>query len=311
MDEFALIAELRAILSRDDPRVSLGIGDDAAVLAPFARGAVVSVDAVVEGVHFDRRWLSFEDVGWRGYAAALSDLAAMGAAPRAGLMSLILPTGLEDEAVLAIARGAAEAADAFGAPVVGGNLSRGSELSMTSTVIGEAPASPLRRSGARVGDGVFVTGTVGAAALGLALLAAGAEDREGAPVFLTRWRRPRPRFDAAAGLLGLATSAADVSDGLAADLGHICEASGVGAVIERARLPLEARHEELAASLGHDGGRLALAGGEDYELVLTAPPGARPEAATYIGNVVAGEGVRVLDRDGVELALPARGHRHR
>lgn len=311
MDEFALIAELRAILSRDDPRVSLGIGDDAAILAPLARGAVVSVDALVEGVHFDRRWLSFEDVGWRAHAAALSDLAAMGASPRAGLLSLVLPSALEDEAVLAIARGAAEAGDAFGAPIVGGNLSRGSELSVTTTVIGEAPPRPLRRDGARVGDGVFVTGTVGAAALGLALLAAGEEDREGASSFVARWRRPRPRFDVAPGLSGVATSAADVSDGLAADLGHICEVSGVAAVIECARLPLEAGHAALAASLGRDGDLLALAGGEDYELVLTAPPGARPEAATYIGSVVAGEGVRVLDRDGAELALPERGHRHR
>lgn len=311
MDEQALIAAIRACLGRDDPRVAIGIGDDAAILAPMSRGVVLSVDVVVEGVHFDRRWLADEDVGWRGYVAALSDLAAMGASPRAGLLSLVLPSALEDEAVLAIVRGAGQAADAYGAPVVGGNLSRGAELSMSTTVIGEAPPSPLTRSGAREGEGLFVTGTVGAAALGLAALAAGQGSRADAGPFVARWRRPSARFDVVSRLLGLATSAADVSDGLVADAGHLAEASGAGAVIEQARLPLAPGHQALAASLGEDGELLALSGGEDYELVFTAPADAELPFATRVGTIVRGEGVRVVDRHGAERALRRTGHRHR
>ncbi|HEY8428128.1 MAG TPA: thiamine-phosphate kinase [Sandaracinaceae bacterium] len=311
MDEFELIASIRSLLASEHAHVALGIGDDAAILAPMAGGAVLSVDAVVDGVHFDRRWLSLEDVGWRGYAAALSDLAAMGASPRAGLLSLVLSSALGDEDVLALVRGAGEAARAFGAPIVGGNLSRGTELSLTSTVVGEAPPAPLTRAGAREGDAVWVTGTLGAAALGLAALAAGkGDDREAAP-FVARWRRPTPRFDAARALLGVATSAADVSDGLVQDLGHICEESGVGAVIEEALVPLADGHEALAESLGEDALLLALTGGEDYELVFTAPAGAEPPMATRIGRIERGERVRVLGRDGAERAIRRTGHRHR
>lgn len=311
-DEFELIAAIRERLARKDERIEIGIGDDAAILKPTTRGTVLSVDVVVEGVHFDRRWLAWEDVGWRGYSAALSDLAAMGARPSAGLLSMILPSTMGDDDVLAIVDGVAAAADAFGAPVVGGNVSSGTQLSMSTTVVGEAPARPITRSGARIGDAVYVTGSVGAAALGLALLSSGEAARAGALPFVARWRRPRPRFDVVPALEGVATSAADVSDGLAQDLGHLCEASGVGAVIEEARLPLEPGHDALARALGRDGMLLALAGGEDYELVFTAPRSrVAPGIATEIGAVVEGSKVRVLDRHGQERTLARAGHRHR
>jgi thiamine-monophosphate kinase len=307
VDELELIARIRERLARDDARISLGIGDDAAILAPMERGAVVSVDVVVDGVHFDRRWLSFADVGWRGYASALSDLAAMGADPVAGLLSMILPSDLSDEEVLAIVDGCARAADELGAPVVGGNLSRGAQLSISTTVIGHAPEHPIARSGARIGDGLFVTGTLGAAALGRALLARGDRSRE---PFVTRWRRPRPRFDVALALRASATSAIDVSDGLLADLDQLCEASGVGAVVEEALVPLEPGHSELAASIGEDGIALALSGGEDYELLFTARDDIDPTVATRIGSITE-RGVRVLRSDGSERMLLHRGYRHR
>lgn len=312
MDELSLIAKIRERLSRDDARVALGVGDDAAILAPLARGAVLSVDAAVEGVHFDRRWISLDDAGFRAYVAALSDLAAMGAAPVAGLLSFIVPRGAPDEDVLRMIDGAAEAAAAYGAPIVGGNLSSGRELAMSTTVVGEAPARPFVRGGARPGDAVYVTGTVGAAALGLALLARDEAERDGAAVFVARWRRPRARFDCAALIADAVTSAIDVSDGLAGDLEHLCEASGVGAVVESARVPVEARHHELAQALGLDGTELALAGGEDYELVFTAKEGAiDPRVATCIGTIVPERGVRVLDVHGSEIPLSRRGHIHR
>lgn len=311
MDELTLLTKIRNRLSQSDARVSVGVGDDAAVLAPMARGAVLSVDVAVEGVHFDRRWLSLEDAGYRGYVAALSDLAAMGAAPAAGLLSMIVPRANTDDDVLRMIDGAHEAAVEYGAPIVGGNLSSGAELAMSTTVIGEAPARPLLRSGARPGDAVYVTGTLGAAALGLALLSRGEADREGASPFVARWRRPRARFDRMAAVLAVATSAMDVSDGLVMDLERLIEASGVAATVESARLPTEAGHDDLARALGLDGDDLALSGGEDYELLFTAPEGsAAPAVATRIGTLHAGHGVRVLDRSGTERSLARRGYEH-
>ncbi|HJL14344.1 MAG TPA: thiamine-phosphate kinase [Sandaracinaceae bacterium LLY-WYZ-13_1] len=314
MDEFELIDRIRARLARDAPRVRIGIGDDAAVLAPLSGGIVISVDAVVDGVHFDRRWLGWPDVGWRGWCAALSDLAAMGAPPVAGVLSLVVPSDEDEANVLAMIGGVAEAADAFDAPVVGGNVSGGRQLALHSTVIGEAPAEPLRRAGARVGDAVWVTGTVGAAALGWRLLEAGrADDPEAAP-FVARWRRPRPRFDVMDAVRSVASAGIDVSDGVLQDLGHVCEASGVGADVELARLPRVPGHRSLAARVDADPDALAAGGGEDFELLFTAPPAAGlGGVATRIGTVrERGEGppVRALDADGRERAVARAGHRH-
>lgn len=302
MSELELIAKIRALLERRDPRIALGIGDDAAILAALARPAV-SVDAIVEGVHFDRRWLSWADVGWKGYAAALSDLAAMGARPVAGLIALVLPPSISDDDVLSIASGVAECADAFGAPVAGGNISRGAELSMTTTVIGEAPARPLTRAGAGEGEGIYVTGIVGAAALQLRHLA---KDLRGVGDSKSRWQHPIPRFDIS--IADHATSCIDISDGLVADLSHICEQSRVGAIVELARLPLLADHHELAAAIGEDGVALALGGGEDYELLYTAR---ESDAGTWIGTIVPGTGVKVIDADGRDVRVASAGFRHR
>jgi thiamine-monophosphate kinase len=304
MTERELIAAIRARLAREDRRIELGIGDDAALLAG---GSIVSVDALVEGVHFDRRWLTWEDVGFKAYAAALSDLAAMGAAPVAGLSALILPRELEDAAVLAIVDGIAEAADAFDAPIAGGNVSSGGVLSITSTVIGRADR-PITRSGARVGDGIYVTGPLGMAALGWRLLARG-ETKE---PFATRWRRPRPRFDLAPQVAAIATSAIDVSDGLLADLDHVCRASGVGAAIDIDEVPVAAHQLELARSIGEDGLELALTGGEDYELAFTS---ADDDQATKwgarIGTIVERSSASVVDREGRAIDLARRGYEHR
>jgi thiamine-monophosphate kinase len=311
VDEFALIERIHRRLARDDARVRIGIGDDAAVLAPMARGSVLSVDVGVEGVHFDRRWLTYEDVGWRGYVAALSDLAAMGAAPVAGLLSMVLPADLDEAAVLAVIDGVAAAADRYGAPVVGGNLSAGRQLALHSTVVGEAPEAPLRRRGARVGDGVFVTGTVGAAALGWKLLSRGRGEAPEARPFVARWRRPRARFDLVDRVSAVATACIDVSDGVLQDLGHVCAQSAVGADVEAARLPTEPGQRALAAQIDEDPDELALSGGEDFELLFTAPLDAVPaDLAVRIGVITEGEAVRALDADGAERRVRRPGHRH-
>lgn len=318
MDEFALIERIRRRLARDDARVQIGIGDDAAVLAPMARGTVLSVDVVVEGVHFERRWLGWEEIGGRGYVAALSDLAAMGAEPVAGLLSMVIPTNVDEEAVLSMIEGVAQAADYYGAPVVGGNLSVGRQLAIHSTVVGEAPARPMRRRGARVGDGVFVTGTVGAAALGWRLLAAGRDEAtEETHAFLQRWRRPRARFDVAEQIRRVASSCIDLSDGVLQDLGHLCEQSGVGADVEIGRLPLERGHHTVATAAGEDPLELALSGGEDFELLFTASPREAQglgKIATRIGTIVEATTqrgrVRALDEQGQERPTARTGHRH-
>lgn len=298
MTEDELIA-LIASRAKPDARVSVGIGDDAAVLED---GLTLSVDAVVEGVHFERAWLSLLDIGYRGTVAALSDLAAMGARPLAVLSSLTLPSGEPGAEVMA---GVSEAADEYGACLVGGNVSRGRELALHTTVIGRCDGPPWLRAGARPGDAVYVSGTLGSAALGWRLLARGLER---AP-FTSRWRRPRARFD----LEGrIAPSACvDVSDGLVSDLGHICEASRLGARVELASVPVDEGFASAAEEVEASSDDLALGGGEDYELLFTAPPGSvDASTATDIGRIVEGAGVVVIGQDGDVVHHPFGGHRH-
>lgn len=290
------------------PEVLLGIGDDAAVLSAGELHEVVSVDAQVEGVHFDRRWLTLGDVGARAVMAAASDLAAMGATPTALVSSWALPDTLDDDAIVELAMGIREACDELALPVVGGNLTRGGALSLHSTVIGRMRERPLRRDGAREGDRVWVTGTLGVAALGLRALQTGRGGEPGFSEVVARWRRPRARIEEGRRIVHHASAAMDVSDGLAIDLARLAEASGVGVELEAARLPLHpqatALAAELAARLPHaeepiDALSLALGGGEDYELVFTASAAFSAEPwAREVGRVVAGSGVRVHHLDG-------------
>lgn len=310
--EHERIRALRQRLERKRSDVRIGIGDDAAVLLPDTGSMVLTVDAAVEGVHFERGWASWHDIGRRAYVAAASDLAAMGAKPRVALLALVLPKSVDDEALFAIVDGVAEGADECGAPIVGGNLAAGSELSITTTVVGEIEGEPLTRSGARPGDGVYVTGTIGTAALGAAALRAGRESSELAARFVARWRRPVARLVEGERLREVATAAIDVSDGLVQDLDHLCEASGVGAQIDLARLPLDRSHAALAAELGVDPWVVALTGGEDYELLFAAPHGkAVAKLATRIGHFTprAGE-VEILGPNGDRVELPTRGFDH-
>lgn len=297
MNEDALIAALtHGLASASDPRVRLGIGDDAAVLDD---GTVLSVDAVVEGTHFRRAWLTLAEIGHRGTVAALSDLAAMGASPVAVLSSV---AGPDAEELTEIMSGVGEAAQRYGAVVVGGNVARAEVLSLHSTVVGRVHA-PWTRSGARVGDAIYVTGTVGAAALGWRALAEGLSLEP----FVTRWRRPNARFDLVPHLRP--SACIDVSDGVARELGLICAASGVGARLEVAALPTEPGMSEAAARIDADPDALALSGGEDYELLFTLAASLDPTLATRVGEVIAGEGVNIVGRDGT-IDHTRAGHQH-
>ncbi len=310
--EFELIARFTRALPLAGEGVRLGPGDDTALLRPPARqDLAVTVDAVVEGVHFDERFTP-ADVGWKALAVNLSDLAAAGARPLWALVALALPPGTPAARLAGLARGLGACARAHRIAVVGGNVTRARELSVTVTVAGAVPRSaPLTRSGARPGDLLLATGTFGDAALGRAPGAAGALAR--------RQRRPVPRLALGRALHGIARACIDVSDGLVQDLGHVCAASGVGAEVEAAALPTSAAYRRLTRGL--EAPLLpALAGGEDYELLLAVPPArlARAHAAarrtatplSVIGRFVRGRGVRVLAEGGEELPLAAAGFDH-
>lgn len=312
--EFDLIAAIRARTAVARADVALGIGDDAALLDVSAgQHLVACTDTLVEGVHFPRGTAP-ADLGWKSLAVNLSDLAAMGAQPAWALLALTLPVA-DARFVQGFADGFAELARAHGVALVGGDTTQG-PLTITVTAMGCVPhGAALTRAGARVGDGVFVTGTLGDAA-GALLRVQGHGD---VPVALrARLDRPEPRVSAGLALRGIASACIDVSDGLVADLGHVCMASGVGAELELDALPLSAG---LRAVFDEETGRrFALAGGDDYELCFTAPTSdgdAIHKACagvglqvTRIGRIVAGTGVRVLDANGGAVEVPRAGWEH-
>jgi thiamine-monophosphate kinase len=323
--EFDLIELIRArcAIARED--VALGIGDDAALLAvPAGQLLAVSTDTLVAGVHFPPQTIAY-DIGWKALAVNLSDLAAMGATPAWATLALTLPQ--------ADARWVADFADGFGAlareyklALVGGDTTQG-PLSITVTIHGfVAAGAAVLRSSARVGDAVYVTGTLGDAAAGLRCL--DKNDRDASRLLsappgareslIERLNRPVPRVAQGLALRGCASACIDVSDGLLADLGHICTASGVGAEIDVDSLPSSS--SLLALFDGRARRTFQLAGGDDYELCFTATEAGAANllgdlarsgcAATRIGRIVAEPGVRVYDSAGQAVTLPRSGWEH-
>lgn len=276
-----------------------GPGDDCAVLPGENGSLCVTVDSLVEDVHFTRRRFSPEDIGHKALAVNLSDLAAMGAKPRWFLCAIALPR--DDVGLLPrIGRGMAALAVRHRISLAGGNLSRARELSITITAAGAVRGRPMLRSGARPGDQLYVSGTLGEAAFGLRSFG----KRLRAPRAALRQRRPEPRVALGQLARRFASAALDLSDGLSTDLPRICRASRVGASLESRRLPIG---EEAVAALGVDAARaLAVSGGEDYELLLTIPAArcrafesacARAgERITCIGEIVGGRDARLDDR---------------
>jgi thiamine-monophosphate kinase len=284
---------VRTFSARARGVASVGIGDDAAVLERVGDPLVWTVDASVEGTHFERGWLELEDIGYRAFQAAASDLAAMGARPLAALSALELPKAFSKRELEALTRGQAMAARECGAPIVGGNVARSARLALTTTLLGTARA-PLGRDGARPGDELWLLGGVGLAALGLELLRKRSRmtRREAEQACVAAWRRPRALIADGARLVGRARAAIDVSDGLAGDVANLARASGVRAVLEAARLEAVLAPElvSVARRLGRSPLDAALHGGEDYALVATGPTARRPRRATVIGRVERGRG---------------------
>lgn len=312
--EFDLVECIRSRCAHWRGDVALGIGDDAAVLDVSAGQQLVAcTDTLVAGMHFPAATAP-EDIGWKSLAVNLSDLAAMGAEPAWALLALTLPEA-DARFVERFADGFATLASRHAVALIGGDTTQG-PLAITVTALGFVPHGvALARGGARVGDGVFVTGTLGDAAGALKCVLGG---RSAPAALLARLRRPEPRITAGIALRGVAGGCIDISDGLLADLGHVCVASGVGAELEADNLPLSSA---LAANFDASACRqFALAGGDDYELCFTVP--ARRETmvaaalaaagcgATRIGRIVAGTGVRALDARGNDVTPGRTGWEH-
>ena len=319
--ERALIARIKARVSMPS-WVVIGPGDDAAVIQP-ERGTydVVTTDAQVEGVHFDRRFVPPDAIGHRAMAVNLSDLAAMGASPRAALLSLALPPSLDLADFEQLVDGVLTVAAAHRVTLIGGNITQTSgPLMVDVTAIGSArPRRILTRAGARPGDDVYVTGALGEAAVGLQRLQAG----EGWPSdsCVVRYLRPQPRVRAGM-LLGrnrAASSCMDVSDGLADCVRQVAEASGVGMALDGSAIPVPAEVREAQARRGRDPLDPALSGGDDYELFFTVRPTHRGRLRmvcqqlgdlpiTRIGVVTKGRELLVRDERGTR-PLP-EGYEH-
>ena len=320
LSEFALIEAIRAKVNVARRDVALGIGDDAALLEwSKDRCLAACTDTLVAGVHFPLGTAP-EDIGWKALAVNLSDLAAMGAEPAWALLALTVPQA-DARFVERFTDGFVELADQHDVALVGGDTTQG-PLAITVMALGCVPREQAStRAGAREGDVVFVTGSLGDAAGALKIRDRGPEtgDRPHPHAeLLARLNRPEPRIAAGLALRGFASACIDVSDGLLADLGHVCAASGVGAELAIDALPLSAA---LTAAFDtatcHE---LALSGGDDYELCFTAPQARANEigerlaevgcTVTRIGRIVAGSGVGVRDASGRAIAMPRAGWEH-
>jgi thiamine-monophosphate kinase len=307
--EFELIARLSAgiHLSR---RTLLGAGDDCAIISRPHGQLLFTIDSLVEKVHFELRWSTPQALGARALAVNLSDIAAMGGRPTACVINLGVREGIASRTLERIYAGLRDAARAASTDIVGGNITRARELSITIALLGEAGRGAMRRDAARPGDEIFVTGTLGDAALGWRILAGklklrgdAKKNRAAKKHVVDRFLRPDARLDAGQRLAALrpAPAAIDVSDGLMQDLGHILERSGVGAEIDASRIPVSPAYRALmGGDLVH-----ALTGGEDYELIFCMKPGHSESALSRrlgvevrrIGRIVRGKRLKVIGAD--------------
>jgi thiamine-monophosphate kinase len=325
LTEVGLIDFIKRRLPPPPAWLKVPIGDDAAVLEP-ARGTldVLTTDTLVESVHFDLSFSSPADVGAKAIAVNLSDLAAMGAEPRAALVSLSVPARMTRSDLEAMIDGLVASATRHCVTIAGGNVTRSpGPLVVTVTATGSVrPRRTLLRSGARAGDAVYVSAAIGAAAAGLEMLREGrvpADDEEAQCVARYRSPEPRVRFGLLLGRTRAATACIDLSDGLAEGARQLAAASGVGMVLEADAIPVHPAARRLFAARGRDPITAALAGGDDYELLLTAAPKRRGALAAAVrrapGLAVTRIGIATRDpevrlrRDGRDEPLP-RGFQH-
>jgi thiamine-monophosphate kinase len=321
LGEFALIERIRrqTAIGRG---VRLGIGDDAAWVENPSGSSLITADLLIQNIHFNLQWTSFTDLGHKSLAVNLSDIAAMGGVPAYVIIALGIPAHFDSQQIAQFYRGFTILAKRNGVYLVGGDTNVAESLIICVCVVGHAPYAPIRRGGAQPGDDIYVTGTLGDSALALKYLRRSHISDKRGPLakLLVRHHRPTPRLAAGAALARgkLATAMIDVSDGLLQDLGHICKASDIGALIWNEQLPISPAYRKLA---GQEGTRYALSGGEDYELLFCARPRVRAQIGnlakivkvpiTRIGTCVpAKKGIIVIDGAGREIASRTKGHDH-
>jgi thiamine-monophosphate kinase len=313
-----MIADAKVgVLSLDRPRI--GIGDDAAVWRPSGALELGTVDTMFEGIHFNTETTPWHDLGWKSLAINLSDIAAMGGSPEYALVALALSEETAVADVTSLYEGIIELARETHTAIVGGNVSRAPQVSVTITVIGRTISTEiLRRDTARPGDVIAVTGNPGSAAGGFEMLSQGLKFKSEASEYLKgAFLHPVPRLSEGQALLKMGVKTAiDISDGLLSDLRHICEDSKVSATIFAERLPI---HPLLKSSYGDKASGLALAGGEDYELLFTTSDTLINKAKTElkcpvaaIGEITAGEPGKIdlIDAHGKTVKTGKSGWRH-
>jgi len=310
--EFELIKRIKRLCNRSSKDLVLGIGDDSAIIIKdTSMFTLITSDMLIEGVHFDLRYTTFLQLGHKALAVNLSDIFAMGGRPRFFLLDIGVPPRIDSREVEEIYRGINGLAKEYGVAVIGGDTSLSRKgLIICGTLIGES-RRPIRRSGAGIGDGIFVTGTVGDSAMGLEILK---YEGQGSRVkgrgsysrsLIKRHLLPEPvplrRTDRV-------TSMIDISDGLLIDLCHICDASNVGAVIYKERIPLSEELTRVAHTMKKDPFDYALRGGEDYVLLFTSPSRYK-KGATRIGEIIR-KGRYIIDEKGRKTPFKSEGYEH-
>ncbi|MBI4298961.1 MAG: thiamine-phosphate kinase [Chloroflexi bacterium] len=329
LGEFGLISLLAKLVAKESQtaaeiagdagfRLLLGIGDDAAAWRNPPSTELFTTDTMVEGVHFVLERIGWRDLGWKIMAANYSDIAAMGGTPLYSIITLGLRDETSVEGIVDMYRGMLAVAGEYGGAIVGGDVVRSPTLFVTAALTGATEGGIMTRSAARPGDQVAVTGSLGSSAGGLRMILQGLSFRsEVASHLLEAHHRPRPRIAQARILKDIGVLAAmDISDGLVDDLSKICQASGVEGVVHAEKVPMSPLLEEAFPT---DSLSLALGGGEDYELLLTAPDATMKKAShaldvpvSVIGEIISGEPGRVtaLDKEGHAKHVPKRGWNH-
>jgi thiamine-monophosphate kinase len=321
--EFGLINQIRRWMTPSDPALLQGIGDDVAVIEMRGKVLLVTTDILIEGIHFDRAWIDPYRLGKKALMVNLSDIAAMGGVPKYFLISLGLPKNLSLSFISLFYRGLKEGTKRFQVDLIGGDTSLSQKIVINICLLGEGKRGELLfRRGVKVGNDLFVSGTVGNAALGLKILQK--EGFMGRPKgLIEKHLSPSPRIELGQALARhrLATAMIDVSDGLLIDTTHLLEESGVGARIWEDRIPLSRSYRKWIHSYSKDFYQVALTGGEDYELLFTASPEKKEKISTlalsskipitWIGEILPQkEGFHIIRRDGKEYSPGRLGFEH-
>jgi len=315
--EFGLIEIIKKYCTgKPDKDLRLAVGDDAAVFKSSAKYTIATTDALVEGIHFDLRHTDFERLGWKALAVNLSDIAAMGGTPRWTLVSLMLTDDIQVENIESFYRGMRKCARRFRTTIIGGNVAKSGQFSVTVTQLGETKRI-LKRSGACVGDVICVTGNLGGSHAGLKALQNGLSQTKFSKAVLAH-TRPIPRLAEISKLDRIKIHACiDISDGLASDLNHVVKASLCGAEISLDKIPIDRETISIAKLFGEKGLDYALNGGEDYELLMTMDEINFRKAKkilrnrlSAIGRITKNKKLRGLDKSGNTMELRPAGFRH-